>query len=119
MFDFSRFLGRCPRLSHYAALRQTATIKQSLMTEQTQVNSATPTAPTFAHASPTVRDSASLCTTCISFVYGQVAECLTAPVLPSQYPSYNSVEDEYELLDPWFHPQIEVPDEEQLQTVCG
>ena len=48
-----------------------------------------------------------------------VIECLRAPMLPSQNPSYNSVEDENESPDPWFQPQIEVPDEEQLQTVCG
>ena len=48
-----------------------------------------------------------------------VTESLAAPVLPSRYPSCNSVEDEHESLDPWFQLRFEGPDEEQLQTVCG
>ena len=45
---YGRFLGRCPRLSHCAALRQTAPVTRSVPTEQNPDKSMPLVNPTFA-----------------------------------------------------------------------
>ena len=55
----SRFLGRCPRLSHCAALRQTAAVTQSAPTEQKPDKSTALKYPTIAQARLGVLSNAS------------------------------------------------------------